>query len=263
MCPGENMKKNRNILAVGCHPDDIEFMCSGTLKLLKDRGYRIYMGIIAKGDCGSAVYNLVDTTLIRRKEAKEAAKLIDAELIMMGESDLRIFFDDMTKMKVTELIRKTDPLIVFTHPHEDYMEDHEVTSRLVRHACFSAPIPNYLTFDKNPAPPTRQIPYLYYFAPIDGKNIYGEFVPQRIYVNITDVVDFKADMLACHRSQKDWLFKQHGMDMYTENMKRTALLYGKDSGFKYAEGFTQHRGNAFPQNNILKEVLGDLLIEKE
>jgi hypothetical protein len=40
-------------------------------------------------------------------------------------------------------------------------------------------------------------------------------------------------------------------------MKETARRYGKRSGFEFAEGYTQHLGNAYPQENVLKEVLGD------
>jgi len=38
-------KNNKSVLAVGAHPDDVEFMCSGTLKLLRDRGCEISIGV--------------------------------------------------------------------------------------------------------------------------------------------------------------------------------------------------------------------------
>ncbi len=256
------MNKNKRVLAIGAHPDDVEFMCSGTLKLLKDSGYKIYIGIVSKGDLGSAEYSIVETTKVRRKEALNAAELLDAELTILGESDLRIFMDDKTRMKITEYIRKVEPLIVFTHPPHDYMVDHEVTSNLVRFGCFAAPIPNYLTYDPDPARPIGSIPYLYYFAPIEGKDIYGRFVPQDIYVNISDVIDFKVKMLSLHESQRNWLLKQHGMDKYTESMKNTCKILGERCGFNYAEGFIQHKGNAYPDKNILKDILRDYVFEK-
>lgn len=255
------MAKNKNVLAIGAHPDDVEFMCSGTLKLLKDAGYRIHIGIVANGDCGSMVDPPESITKIRMKEARKAAGLLDAEVYPMGELDLRVHYNDSTVMKVTECIRRVDPIIVFTHPHDDYMADHEITSRLVRTACFAAPIPNYYTYSTHPAPRIKDIPYLFYWSPLEGKDIYGSFVNQKIYVNVTTVVDFKAEMLSCHRSQRDWLMEQHGMDKYIETMKNTARTYGEVSGFEYAEGFIQHRGNAYPLNNILKEILGDLVKE--
>jgi len=140
---------NNRILAVGAHPDDVEFMCSGTLKLLKDKDYKIFIGVITNGDCGSMYESQESITKIRRKEAINAAKLLDADFYPLGELDLNIEFDNRTKMKVTEYIRMVDPFIVFTHPHEDYMVDHEMTSRLVRTGCFAASIPNYLLLVTN------------------------------------------------------------------------------------------------------------------
>jgi LmbE family N-acetylglucosaminyl deacetylase len=253
---------NKKVLGVGAHPDDVEFMCSGTLKLLKEKGYDILIAVIANGDCGSMVESSESITMIRRQEAINAAKLLNAKFYPLGERDLRIEINDRTKMKITEYIRMVDPIVVFTHPHEDYMIDHEMTSRIVKIACFAAPVPNYYTYSVMPAPRTKQIPYLYYWSPLVGRDIYGNFVDQSVYVNISDVIDFKAKMLACHKSQRDWLMKQHGMDKYIEVMKSTAKLYGKRAGFPYAEGFKQHLGNAYPQDNILKEILGDIVKER-
>ena len=251
--------ENKRVLAVGAHPDDVEFMCSGTLKLMKDKGWDVHIGVIANGNCGSMVDSPEEITRIRRHEAINAAKLLEAEFYPLGELDFGISFDDRTKAKVTELIRMVDPIVVFTHPHEDYMCDHEVTSSLVQMACFGAPIPNYFTNATMPSPRTYKIPCLYYWSPLDGKDIYGNFVPQSIHVNISNVISFKADLLACHKSQGDWLLEQHGIDAYIEMMKSTARLYGENCGFEYAEGFRQHLGNAYPKENILKKVLGKIV----
>jgi LmbE family N-acetylglucosaminyl deacetylase len=255
-------KKNNRIVAIEAHPDDVEFMCSGTLKLLKDKGYEIFIGALANGNCGSMVESPESITRIRRKEAIDAAEMLGAEFYPFGEQDLKVEYSNPTLMKVTEYLRAVDPLIVFTHQHEDYMIEHEIVSRLVRTACFQASVPNYFTESVLPEPRTAGIPYLYYWNPFDGKNMYGDFVEQRIHVNISDVIDFKASMLSCHKSQRDWLLEQHDMDKYIEYMKNTGLIYGKKSGFKFAEGFRQHLGNAYPSDNILKKILGDLVKEK-
>jgi LmbE family N-acetylglucosaminyl deacetylase len=241
---------------VGAHPDDAEFMCTGTLKLLKDKGFKIHMCIVASGDLGSSAENQENIIKIRRQEALNAASLLEAKLYPLGELDLRIALDERTKMMVTEIIRTVNPLIVFTHAHEDYVMDHEITSRVTRHGCFSSSIPNYFTQSVFPQPRTSHAPYLYYWSPLEGRNIYGDFVEQRLYVNIAKVIDFKADMLGCHKSQRDWM-SELGMDKYIAGMKDTAERYGEVSGFDYAEGFTQHVGTGFPRENVLKEILGD------
>jgi LmbE family N-acetylglucosaminyl deacetylase len=255
--------QNRSVLAIEAHPDDMEFMCSGALYLLSQKGYSISVCCIANGDCGSTTEPPETITKIRRQEAMNAAELLKASFYPVGERDLRVYFNDSTVMKVTECIGDVDPLIVFTHPHEDYMADHEMTSRILRDACFSAPIPNYTTHSIFPEPWISAIPYSYYWSPLEGKNIYGDFVDQRIYIDITGIIDIKARMLACHKSQRDWLMKQHHMDKYIETMRTTAKRYGEASGFEYAEGFTQHLGNAYPQKSILKTILGDLLKDRK
>ncbi len=249
--------ENRRVVAIGAHPDDVEFMCSGTLKLLREEGYEISIGVLSNGDCGSMNESPEDIIKIRRNEALDAANRLGADFHPFGEQDLRIEFNDRTIMMVTEYIRTTAPLIVFTHPHEDYMIDHEVTSKLVRTACFTAPIPNYFTRSVMPQPRTSGIPYLFYWSPLEGRDIYGDFVDQNVYIDVTGVIEFKVEMLACHRSQRDWLLEQHGMDSYTETMRNTAKRYGERCGFPYAEGFKQHLGNAYPQDNILKNILGE------
>jgi hypothetical protein len=45
------------------------------------------------------------------------------------------------------------------------------------------------------------------------------------------------------------------MDEYILSMKRMSESRGKLAGVSYAEGFRQHLGHAFPQNNLLEEEL--------
>ena len=70
----------------------------------------------------------------------------------------------------------------------------------------------------------------------------------------------KSEMLACHESQRAWLRAHHGMDEYLESMKRQGKATGQKIGVKYGEGFRQHLGHAYPQNNLLLEVLGQLTV---
>ena len=45
--------KKMNILAIGAHPDDIEFGCGGALIKYADRGHRIYLMVMTEGDLGA------------------------------------------------------------------------------------------------------------------------------------------------------------------------------------------------------------------
>ncbi|HOX28715.1 MAG TPA: PIG-L family deacetylase, partial [bacterium] len=41
-----------NVLAIGAHPDDIEFGCGGSLIKLREQGHRIFMLVMTCGECG-------------------------------------------------------------------------------------------------------------------------------------------------------------------------------------------------------------------
>src|SRR5436309_2535741 len=64
-------------------------------------------------------------------------------------------------------------------------------------------------------------------------------------------IEKKAEMLACHASQRDWLRAHHGMDEYLEAMRRHGETRGREMGVKYAEAFIQHRGHAYPHDDLL------------
>jgi LmbE family N-acetylglucosaminyl deacetylase len=86
---------------------------------------------------------------------------------------------------------------------------------------------------------------------MEGKDKYGQPIKGSTIVDITSVMDIKTEMLSCHASQREWLRQHHGMDQYILNMQQQAMANGKDVGVPYAEGFRQHRGHAFPQDNLL------------
>jgi LmbE family N-acetylglucosaminyl deacetylase len=46
----QNIRKT--VLAVGAHPDDIEFSCTGLLMKLIERGYEVYYVVATNGENG-------------------------------------------------------------------------------------------------------------------------------------------------------------------------------------------------------------------
>jgi LmbE family N-acetylglucosaminyl deacetylase len=135
------------------------------------------------------------------------------------------------------------------------MPDHEFTSLVARNACFAASAPNFDTDRRPGAAATERIPHLYYAAPAAGSGIFGEPIPSSLYIDISEVVGLKADMLAEHKSQREWLRVQHGMDEYIEEMRRWSAAQGEVIGVEFAEGFRQHLGHPYPQD----DRIGDLL----
>jgi len=261
--------ENKKVLAIGAHPDDVEIMCSGTLFKLRQLGHEVHVASLTLGDCGSVELSREEIRQIRHHEAMKGCEVLDATYHHAGFDDLCIFNDDKSNRRVTSMMRDIDPFIVITHPPNDYMSDHEVTSLLVRNACFYKSIRNYETpATVRSAGESSQVPYLYYAQPIEGLDIFGKKVTPQFYVDISECMRQKVEMLACHESQREWLRAHHGMDEYIESMRRYNSALGQRSSelsgrsITYAEAFRQHCGHAYPDANVIQGFLQDSIIEE-
>lgn len=241
------------ILALHAHPDDIETLAAGTLALLAAAGHAVAICTATAGDCGSTRFPPEETARIRRGEAAEAAALIGANYDCIGLPDLGVFNDDASRRRVTEAVRAAAPDIVITAAPADYHPDHEAVSLLVRDACFAASAPNYRT---GPASPLAAMPHLYFTDPIGGRDREGQPVPPHFAVDIGPVFETKRAMLACHRSQTEWLEKQHHVTDPLAAMTALSRKRGREHGVAQAEGFRQYRHEPYPTSPLLQDLLG-------
>lgn len=249
----------KTALGIFAHPDDAEMMCAGTLYILRKAGWSVSLATLTPGDKGTAVHTKEEISRIRKAEAEKAAELLDGSYYCLDFEDVYILYNREAINKTTSLIRRIHPTIVFTASPTDYLIDHEMTGMIVQTACFSAGIKNMDVIEE----PFEPVPYLYYSDPMEGKDRLGQSIQPSVYIDITDEIGIKEKMLACHKSQRDWLKSHHKMDEYILSMKRFAEMRGKEVNTVYAEGFRQHLGHGYPQNNILKEILGDLVVVRQ
>jgi LmbE family N-acetylglucosaminyl deacetylase len=196
-----------------------------------------------------------DIARTRRAEGARAAAVVGGQYHCLEERDLLVAYSEQTLEKVTRLLRHVRPRLVLTHSAADYMLDHEMTSTIVRAAVFAAPIPNFLR-DRSLGTPLPHIPHLYYCDAIEGKDPLGRAVPPGFCIDISSVIDTKAEMLACHASQREWLLKHHGIDQYLKAMRDWSSERGKSCGVAFAEAFRQHLGHSYPQDNLMAVTLG-------
>ena len=235
------------------HPDDAEFLCAGTLIRLANLGWEVHIVSVAPGDCGTVSHTPWEIGAIRTEEARKAAELIGATYRCLGGNDGYIVYDKASIQKAVDVFRTIAPSLVFAHPRLDYMMDHEMTSLLARAATFLYAVPNATTI---PLRDGSQIPHFYYCDPIEGIDHSGNRITPTTYVDISDQMDKKTQMLAQHASQREWLRAHHGTDEYLDSMKRLAAMRGEEAGVVHAEAFVQHRGHSYPSNDILAELFG-------
>lgn len=219
-----------NVLAIGCHPDDMEINCAGTLAKCAARGDNVTVCHVANGNLGHAVIPPDELRAIRAQEAKNAGTLAGITVVTCDVGDLMVYEGSKEQRdKVAEVIRGAKPDFIITHAPNDYMPDHVAVSRLVFDAAFAASVPHYQTAVPGGAPVTP----LYYMDNLAGVN----FVPTE-YVDISDTMSLKLDMLECHESQMKWMRDHDGID-FAEFVKTCARYRGLQCGAQYAEGFTQ------------------------
>jgi len=216
-----------NILAVGCHPDDVEVACAGTLAKYKKQGNKVIVCHMTNGNLGHAVIQPDDLRKIRISEAKKAGSLAGIEVITCDLGDLLVYDNKEQRDKVVDVIRYAKPDVIITHSPNDYMPDHVAVSKLVFDATFAASVPHYgMGAAANLTP-------LYYMDTLAGVN----FMPTE-YVDITEEIDIKLEMLECHESQMKWMRDHDNID-FAEFVKTCARFRGLQCNSMYAEAFTQ------------------------
>ncbi|HTM49622.1 MAG TPA: PIG-L family deacetylase [Bryobacteraceae bacterium] len=244
------------ILAIHAHPDDVEILAGGTLALLAAAGHHLTIVTMTPGDCGSADLPADEIAAVRRAEAGSAAALIGADYRCAEFRDLAVFSDDASRRRIVEILRRKKPDLVLTSSPIDYMADHEATSALVRDACFAAPARNYNTRDVQAAAPLKSIPHLYFMDAVGGVDREGCPILPDFYVDVKAVFGKKVEMLARHKSQREWLKKHHDIDDYLEMMESWTREVGRRAGLELAEGFRRYKGHPYPQSALLEELLG-------
>ena len=226
-----------NVLIISCHPDDAEIACAGTAIKCAKRGDRVVVCHLSSGNLGHVVIPPDELRVIRANEAKKAGAMAGIEVIYGGFDDLEIYDNNReARDKVVDVIRYAQPDFIITHTPNDYMPDHTAVSRLVFDASFTATLPNYTDYphvysDPN-GEPAKLVP-IYYMDSLAGIG----FEPDE-YVDITEELDLKLEMLECHESQLVWMREHDNVD-FADMVKTFAKYRGYQCGAGYAEGFVQ------------------------
>ncbi|OPZ88690.1 MAG: Mycothiol S-conjugate amidase [Firmicutes bacterium ADurb.Bin419] len=230
------------VLAIGAHPDDVEMLCAGTMAKFSKLGHEVFICHVCDGSRGSKTHTQEEIAAIRRKEAIASAAIIGAKSLTANIPDIEVVVDLESRLKIVDILRQADPDLVITHSPDDYMTDHINVSRLVFESIYCS----NLGLVKTEHPPTTKLPFLYYMDTLAGLN----FMPDE-YVDISETIDIKIEMMMKMQSQLGWLKDMHNSDA-AEFIKVVARFRGFQAGVDYAEAFTQKR--MYPQG-LTKRIL--------
>jgi LmbE family N-acetylglucosaminyl deacetylase len=246
------------VLAIGAHPDDIEFMMAGTLLLLKEEGAELHMWNLANGSCGTAEHPKEEIIRLRRQEAQAAGAVAGATVYAPIADDLMLLYEPQSLRKVAARVRQIQPDIMLVPSPQDYMEDHQNASRLGVGGAFARGMLNFETDPPEDPWPGQVV--IYHALPYGLHDGLRRRIHAGLYVDVAPVLETKREMLAQHRTQKRWLDESQGLNAYLNNMVEMCREVGKMTGrFEHAEGWRRHShlGFAPEDHDPLREVLGD------
>lgn len=199
------IKERLNVLAIGAHPDDIEFGCGGTLMKMAKRGHNINMLIMTRGEMGGRPE-------VRYKEQIKAARFIGAKKVYWGNfKDTYVPSNKKVISTVENAIDKINAQIVFINYYEDTHQDHRLVA-------------------DNVTASSRYVKSVFFYEVPTTQR----FEPD-VFVDISDILKDKLKLLTLHASQ----VSKTGVEKLSilESTKSCANFRGFQARVKYAEGF--------------------------
>ncbi len=198
-----------NVLALGAHPDDIEYGCGGMLTKYAEKGHDVFLWIASDGSLGGE-------GAVRRQEQTDSALIIGAREVFWGDyRDTEVPLTRELIGRIETVIKQIQPRMIFVHYPDDTHQDH----RNLAQGTMSA---------------TRYVPnFLFYEGPTTQN-----FSPN-CFTDVEKVLDKKLASLEAHRSQ---VAKTNIEDLtILELAVSSANFRGIQARVKYAEAFQSIR----------------------
>ena len=147
--PRVDLGRPTRVLAIGAHPDDVEFGCGATLAKWAASGAEVHLLVLTDGSKGSwdAGEDPARLAARRRGEQAEAARVLGARAVHhLGAVDGALADGPAEQAAVCEVIRATRPGVVLAHdPWKRYRlhPDHRRAGELVVDALVAARDPHF------------------------------------------------------------------------------------------------------------------------
>lgn len=198
------MKTKRRVLAIGAHPDDVEYGCGGALLRASQAGHEVHLLVLT---CGLSE----EEAIIRRKEQEKSAAFLKAELHWGGWQDTSLVYARPLINTVEYFIAKVRPDTILVNAVNDSHQDH-------------------VALAKSAIAAGRYVKNFLHYHDYTSLEFHGS-----LFVDIGNTLEEKAKLLGIHASQvgKD---SPAGLDML-ESIRALASYYGFLAKVKYAEAF--------------------------
>ena len=219
-----------DILIFGAHPDDVELGCGGTIIKEVQRGKKVGVIDLSRGELGTR-----GNFKIRDIETKRATELMGVKMRKNLNFKDGFFKDDEKhKLVLIKEIRRYKPEIVITNAPLDRHPDHARASKITINACFLSGLEKIMTNQKVWRPKA-----IYHY--IQFNNLKPDIV-----IDISQQMDLKIKVVKAYESQ---FFNPKSKESETiisskdflDSVSYRAKDLGRQSGCEYGEGFLVHQ----------------------
>ena len=207
-----------NVMAIGAHPDDIEFGCSGTLIRHINAGDNvIYVCMTNTESKSGTTGDVLRTNDELFDEVKCATNKMGIETTeFLDFKDLHVPFSFDSVSALDRLIQKYKIDTIYTHWAGDSNQDHISTFKSTMAAA-------------------RYVRNVYCYEQIPIPRLTENEMTINYYVDISDYMENKIQVAECHKSQIK-KYKKIGFDV-PNRLRVLAEFRGIQANCKYAEGF--------------------------
>ena len=221
---------NLDILVFGAHPDDVELGCAGTVIKEVQRGKKVGIIDLTRGELGTR--GSLESRDTETKTANEIMGVAVRENMNFKDG----FFKDneQHKLALIKKIRKYRPEIVITNAISDRHPDHSRGSQITIDACFLAGLEKINT-DQDAWRPRA----IYHYIQFNN-------LTPNLVVDISEQMELKLKAVKAYTTQfynpdneeSETIISKKGI---LESVTYRAKDLGRQSNCEYAEGFISHQ----------------------
>ncbi len=136
---GRASRLELNVLAIGAHPDDIEYGCGGMLAKYARRDHAVYMFVASDGARGGDAET-------RHREQDESARILGVRKVFWGGyPDTEVPLSRELIVKLETVIREVEPRMIFVNSPDDTHQDHRHLAQCAMSA--TRYVPNFLFYE--------------------------------------------------------------------------------------------------------------------
>jgi len=222
---------NLDVLVFAAHPDDAELSMGGTIARFTANGFKV--GVV---DLTKAEMSTRGDVKTRANETAEASKILKLKIREnLGFEDGNISISQNSVKKVSEVIRKYKPSIVFAPYFNDRHPDHIDVSKLIKRAVFSSGLEKLKTtlFGKSQLP-YRPKKLFYYMQTYVFEPSFIVDVSEYFHIKMKSVNSFKSQFHNPVLKKEDTFISK---PEFLDYVKARAEFYGFQIRKKYGEPF--------------------------